>query len=795
MDIVSKLKDLPLFKGFDEKSLRDLVIQSLVIDAPAGTKIIQAGQSGDFLGVVMEGTAEARKPVESGGTGAVLGTLAAGKHFGEMALLTGELTSADVVAANDCKYLRVPQPVFARSLAMNPVAIGELAKTLATRLRNRSQDESEQKRVEDAWISAEDPYRLRVEGALGDRRVLVINCGSSSLKYCWFDGAHPEAEVRGLVERIGIAGSRHKLKSAAGEKVDERDIADHAVALGLVLEGLGMSGGAAGNGGSPKIDVVGHRVVHGGDRYASPVLIDDDVIEAIKQFSSLAPLHNPPNLLGIETCRKALPGVPQVAVFDTAFHGTLPPFAFTYGISGDLAKEAHLRRYGFHGPSHQYVSLRTATALRRPVTELKIISCHLGNGASVCAIDHGRSVDTSMGFSPLEGLVMGTRSGDIDPGLVLHLINRLGMAPKDVEKLLTNEGGIKGVSGISSDMREIEEAAGRGEARALLAVQMYAYRVKKYIGAYAAALGGVDVITFEGGIGENSAGTRARILQGMERLGVTVDETLNRAKGAGREPVFEISAAEAPVKVMVVPTNEELMIARESVRAMGNAQVTSIIRIKKDQPIPVEVSAHHLHLTQEHVELLFGAGHKLTKKADLSQPGQFACNEIVDLVVPRGRVDKVRVLGPVRPESQVEISRTEEFKLGIDAPIRASGDVKGTPGLTLVGPAGSVVLQQGVICALRHIHMSPEDALAYGLKDRDMVRIRMGGERELIFGGVLVSVHPDFRLAMHIATDEGNAAEISAGAVGFLEAIQERQGPQRRTMTSVPVAATAAAAR
>ena len=229
-------------------------------------------------------------------------------------------------------------------------------------------------------------------------------------------------------------------------------------------------------------------------------------------------------------------------------------------------------------------------------------------------------------------------------------------------------------------------------------------------------------------------------------------------------------------------------------RAMGNDQVTSIIKSRKERPIPIEISAHHVHLTQAHVEALFGEGARLTKKSDLSQPGQYACNEMVDLVGPRGRVDRVRVLGPARPDSQVEISRTEEFKLGIDAPIRASGDVKGTPSLTLVGPKGSVLLEQGVICALRHIHMHPEDALAYGLKDRDMVRIRIGGERELIFGGVLVRVHPDFRLAMHIDTDEGNAAELSTGAVGFLEAIQERQGPQRRTMTNVPVMTAAAVA-
>jgi acetate kinase len=769
MDVTSFLRSLSLFKGFDAAALADIVAESSVQEVPPGTTLIPHGQIGEYLGVLLEGEATAVRPSSDPLAEPVeLGRLRPGDHFGEMSLLTGELTSAAVVARAPSRVLRVPQPVFARTLAASPIAVSELARSLAARLRKRAEDPAEQQGVRDAWDRAEDPYRLLPRNALSGARALVINCGSSSLKYAFFDGADPSSEVRGMVERIGLSGARHRRRSAAGETSEDVAAADHTAALDLVFAALGDPG---------RLDVVGHRVVHGGDRYAAPALIDDALIAAIGEFARLAPLHNPHNLAGIAAARSRLPNAPHVAVFDTAYHQTIPPHAYEYGLPRALAREASLRRYGFHGPSHQYVSLRAATHLRRPVSELDLVTCHLGSGASVCAVAHGRSVDTSTGFTPLEGLMMGTRCGDIDPGLVLHLINHLGMAPAEVERILTHESGLKGVSGRSGDMREVERAADEGDPRALLALRMYAYRVRKYLGAYAAALGGLDAVVFTGGVGENSAGVRARVCQGLERLGIALDERRNRAEDAA--PVRDVAAEESAVRVLVVRTDEELMIAREAVRALGNRQVTDIIRNRERRPIPVEVSAHHVHLAQDHVERLFGEGHRLTPRSELSQPGQFACVEAVDLVGPKGRVDRVRVLGPTRPETQVEISRTEEFRLGIDAPIRASGDTAGSPGLTLVGSRGEVALERGVICAMRHIHMHPEDALAYGLRDRDVVRVRTEGERGLIFGDVLVRVHPDFRLAMHIDTDEANAAEISAGASGFLDSIQDRQGPQR----------------
>ncbi|MBN1771361.1 MAG: acetate/propionate family kinase [Deltaproteobacteria bacterium] len=775
MDVVRQLRQMSLFRSFDEPSLRELVDCSTVAEAADGALLIEYGHAGEYLGVLLEGRAAVRRPsAEPGGPSVELGTLGPGDYFGEMALLTGEVTTAEVAARGPCRYLRIPEAVYGRTLAANPTAVAELAKSMAARLRQRWLDPAQRHVAADAWDRARDPYRLDPGAALGDRRVLVLNCGSSSVKYCLFDGPDPERQLRGLVERIGLEGSRHRRRGPDGEHAEPAAAPDHAAALELVFATLGTD---------RKVDVVGHRVAHGGDRYAAAARVDDEVRGTIRELAALAPLHNPHNLAGIEAAVRRLPGAAHVAVFDTAFHRTVPSFAHEYALPHALARRLRLRRYGFHGPSHQYVALRTATWLRRPVTELKLVTCHLGSGNSACAIDHGRSIDISTGFTPLEGLIMGTRCGDIDPGLVLHLLTAQGMTAAELERILNHESGLRGVSGLTGDMREIEAAADRGDPQALLAVQMYTYRIRKYVGAYAAALGGVDALVFTAGIGENSAGVRARVCQGLDRLGIVLDEARNRAAGSD---VRDVSAEGSPVRVLVVPTDEELMIAREAVRALGHDQVTAIIQARTERPIPIEVSAHHVHLSAAHVEALFGPGHALTPRSDLSQPGQFSCAETVDLVGPKGRVDRVRVLGPERKETQIEISRTEEFRLGIDAPIRASGDLKGSPGLTLVGSHGSVALTHGAICAMRHIHMSPEDALTYGLRDRDVVRIRTRGERTLIFGDVLVRISPDYRLAMHIDTDEANAAEISTGAVGFLDSIQERQGSVRETWVPTP---------
>jgi acetate kinase len=327
------------------------------------------------------------------------------------------------------------------------------------------------------------------------------------------------------------------------------------------------------------------------------------------------------------------------------------------------------------------------------------------------------------------------------------------------------------MSGISSDMREIEKAADDGAVRAATALRTFCYRVRKSIGAYIAAMGGLDVLIFTAGIGQGSAGVRAMAVQGLGCMGIHLDDQRNREARGGNE-IACISTDDSPVKVLVVPTDEERMIARETLRALSNDYLVRTSEACKREPILIEVSAHHIHLSQEHVEALFGSGHQLTKQADLSQPGQYACKEQVTIVGPKGRIERVRVLGPTRKATQIEIAMTEQYKLGVLPPIRESGDIRGTPGCILEGPAGSVTIDKGLICALRHVHMTPADALRYGVKDKCTVRVRVPGGRELSFGDVRIRVDSSYALAMHIDTDEANAANLRTGAQGFIEGIQ-----------------------
>jgi acetate kinase len=500
------------------------------------------------------------------------------------------------------------------------------------------------------------------------------------------------------------------------------------------------------------------------------VVITPQVIAEIEALSVFAPLHNPVNVEGIRVAMKQLPNVPHVAVFDTAFHQTLPPYAYLYGLPYELYKQ-HGIRYGFHGTSHRYVSLKAAEVLKRPLGELEIVSCHLGIGASLCAIDHGRSVDTTMGMTPTDGLIMPSRSGSIDPAVMIHLMEQHKMSPEQLSTLINSESGLKGISGISSDIHEIEAAAAEGHHRALLAHKAFCYQVRKNIGAYVAAMGGIDVLAFTGDVGETSATVRSLACQGLGFMGIKLDEEKNR--NLGRIDDFAvISADDSPVTILVVANDDERLVAWETLRAIERNALLVAAK-PEDQPIPVEISAHHVHLAQADVEAVRPRP-PADAEDELSQPGQFACEEQVHLVGPKGRIAKVRVLGPTRKETQVEIAMTEQFKLGIQPPIRQSGDLAGTPGITLEGPYGSTTIERGVICAQRHIHMTPEDAMRFHVRDNYIVRVRIEGERQLIFGDVVVRVNPAFRLAMHIDTDEGNAGNIQTGMLGYIEEIQSR---------------------
>ena len=397
--------------------------------------------------------------------------------------------------------------------------------------------------------------------------VLVINAGSSSLKYQLLNPATGELLAKGLCERIGIDGRfTYKPQLEGKEAVKEAEVAmpTHSEAIKTVLDALvDAKNGVIAS--MKEIDAVGHRVVHGGEKFAASVIITDEVMKTIEECNPLAPLHNPANIIGIKACQELMPGVPMVAVFDTAFHQTMPPVAYTYALPYEYYEKDKVRRYGFHGTSHKYVSQRAADMLGKPISELKLISCHLGNGSSVTAIDGGKSVDTSMGFTPLAGLPMGTRSGDLDAGILEYLMNKYNMNITEMLTILNKKSGVQGVSGVSSDFRDLENAFADGNERAGLAVDMFNYGVKKLIGAYAAAMGGVDAIIFTAGVGENSASQRMAIASGLEFMGVKMDEDANKVRGEERV----ISAVDSKVKVLLIPTNEELMIAMDTASLVG----------------------------------------------------------------------------------------------------------------------------------------------------------------------------------------------------------------------------------
>ena len=389
--------------------------------------------------------------------------------------------------------------------------------------------------------------------------VLVVNCGSSSLKYQLINMDNEEVMAKGLVEKIGLPDSQLTHKWNGQKKEIKQSIPDHQVAVKLVLDiltdaecGVIKSMDA--------IDAVGHRVVHGGEEFAASTLITDEVMKALEKCSAMAPLHNPPNIIGINACKAIMPGVPQVGVFETAFHQTMPVKAFMYGLPYELYKEDHIRRYGFHGTSHRYVAGEVAKVMGVPVEKLRIINCHLGNGSSLAAIKYGKCVDTTMGFTPLAGVLMGTRCGDIDPAIVLNVMDNHHLSTKEMDTLMNKKSGVLGISGVSSDFRDLGQAAAEGNERAQLALDMFHYQVRKEIGAFAAAMGGVDVITFTAGVGENGIEDRAAIAEGLEYLGVKLDPQRNNVRGKDAL----ISTDDSTVKMYVIPTNEEIMIARDT---------------------------------------------------------------------------------------------------------------------------------------------------------------------------------------------------------------------------------------
>lgn len=770
-ELISFLTDkVPLFDSFARESVEAVADGAEMRTFEGNESIICCGDEGRFIGVLLDGHGEISVADSVGGR-ISLSRIEPGDVFGEMSVLTGDRTVADVIAGNRCLVLMIPQDLVSERILVNPGAILYLSKLLAHRARAQAVDVTSSQLRARALAQSDDPYALSLKKDVHGK-ILAINAGLSQVRFGIYDTHDESLDVHGVIDCANCE-SVHVTLTAAG-KTCRRERPAFAIGelFNVIFESmLDLDNHFL----FTPLDViaVGHRVVHGGSKFSSATVITSQVLAEIEALAELAPLHNPHNLEGMREAIRFFPGVPHVAVFDTAFHQTLPTYAYLYGLPYEWYKKEGIRRYGFHGTSHRYVSLKAAQVVKRALGELEIISCHLGIGASICAIDHGRSVDTTMGMTPSDGLIMPSRSGSLDPAIMIQLMDRYKLDAAELNRLINSESGLKGISGISGDIHEIEEAAAEGHHRALLAHKAFCYQIRKNIGAYVAAMGGVDVLAFTGDIGETSSAVRSLACQGLAYMGIKLDEEKNRSLGEVRDHAV-ISADDSPVTIVVVANNDERLLAWEALRAIERNQITLAIRDEAASPIPIEVSAHHVHLAQAEVDKLFGPGHQLTPEHELSQPGQFACAEKVDLVGPKGRIANVRVLGPTRKESQVEIAMTEQFKLGIQPPIRESGDLANTPGIRLEGPAGSVQLERGVICAQRHIHMSPEDALRLRLRDRYVVRVRVEGEREMTFGDVVVRVSPNFRLAMHIDTDEGNAGNITTGMQGFIEDIQSR---------------------
>ncbi len=762
-------KNTKVFSSLPDGRLDKIVEASYTRTYEQNEGVVEFGEQGSFLGVLLDGEAVASVTNDRGEQKELFSILPGGL-IGLIPMMTGDPNMTDVIGVSRCNVLIIPHEQFTKNILTHLPTVQEISRIMSRMVQKFTIDDKGREMAQRAFGRTNDPYGFTLKHK-EPIKICVINCGGTTLKYNLYNTADESLNAVGRIDHIGTENAEHTYRHPTGEAVTSLGQCNHDDAFKAMFDELtAKKTGVISS--SHDVVLVGHRVVHGGDEIDTSVVITKDIEAKVEKFSKFAPLHNPYNLTGIRKGKEFFKNALHVAVVDTEFHHTLPPYAYLYGLPYDYFEKKGIRRYGFHGMSHSYVALKAAETLKKPFNKLEIVTCHLGNTASLCAVDHGRSIDTTMGLTPTEGLMMGNRCGDIDASAVLQIMKEENKTTDEMLTLLNRQSGLRGMSGISEGMYEIINAAENGDHRAMLAVKTFCYRIRKYIGSYVAAMEGVDTLVFTGGIGEGGYGVRTQACQGLECMGIIIDEEKNRKVSNPKKPTI-ISRDDSPVSVIVIPTDQERMIARNALETMKYHSVSIVLK-KQNVPIPIEVSAHHLHLTQEHVEILYGKGHTLTAKADLSQPGQFACEEQVTLVGPKGNVPRVRVLGPVRSESQVEIAMTEQYQLGIQAPIRASGVLDSTPGVTLEGPVGSVELDKGVICALRHIHMTPDDAEAFGLIDRDIVRVKITGNRELIFGDVLVRVHPQYKLAMHIDTDEANAAHLKTGVVGNIIEIQSR---------------------
>jgi acetate kinase len=704
-------KSVELFKGFPDDKIIEIIENSEVKNYDKNEAVIEYSEEGSFLGVLLEGTAEL-SVTDNLGNKHILNKLKKADIFGEISLVTGDRTIADVVCTSPCRVLVIPEDVFRNLITTQPDAVKYLSKAVEDQLETISYDYQRTGFLKESAEKDPDLFGLKLH-TKRQLKLLISKIKDNSILIFFTDTHNQDNNSECIFINVGSDDSVFVFKSKKGEITNKTKISGFSQAFEMLVSQLVQSGFIDS---IEDINSAGHIIPSGGNDFISPVLIDDKNFEKLKIFSGQENTGNQIN--SISSLRKLLPGIPHIAVFDSSFYHTIPSYT-----SLSLIKSNETEGFNIHGLVHSYCALKAAKHLKLPYNSLETAICCIDTVSTVCSVDHGRAVDFA-----------------------------------------------KDVFTESFNLSISEKNADAGSYVDQLKIKSYCYALKKHIGSAKAVMDGLDVLVFTGDM--NSSNIRSLVCQGLECLGIKLDKELNRkAEKAGS--VFSISAEDSEVKVLFIKEREDIMAAREVLKTIKNRDISG--RIDNKKAITIEVSAHHIHLSKKDLELLYGKDYKLTHDIELSQPGQYACKESVTLTGPKGSIKRVRILAPLRKETQVEIAMTEQYELGIQPPIRESGDLENTPGIIMETENNFLTINKGVICAMRHIHMTPEDALNFGLKDKDLVRVRVEGDRELIFGDVLIRVSPKYQLVMHIDTDEANAANIKSGTIGHIDSIQERR--------------------
>jgi len=765
-DVSFLKKDLKLFATLPEAEIKKLLMQAKQMAYAPQELILEAGQSVDFVGILLSGEAELIYYADDGKK-YQLETISAPDLFGELNLISGAASPFNLVALSPCQALLLKDSTLAGLLRDYPDLARDFSKLIE---RREALYQSLALKLPNALPHpfASSPLSLKSQ----DEMLLILALQTQADKIDWslYETERGGRLAWGSFAMLNSEKSYLSFNSVSCEKRIPIPEPKTELLCKLLWDNLSQhlktEDSLLSN-----LKIIAHCLPSGGDLFSSPLFLSDENLRCLAADNFPHAHLNKPPLALVPHLQRLFPQAKQVAVFDTAFHHTLPLYRRKPPLSSDLPP---LHYYGFHGLVHQYAAIQAAAFLKKPYQELELVVVYIEeNEASVCAIDHGRSVYVSNGFSPASGLLSFQNTGPLEPELLFALLEQTNLTQAEIKDRLLKESGLKAVAGIKTGFKDLAEAAELAHQRAVMAFKLFASEVKRLIGGAAAILGGLDAVVFTGDLAYEAAGLRSLICQGLDFLGLQFDDFANH-RTLPSEEVALLCPAHAKVKLLLVKLQRTLMLASTAFQFFKTQKANRVFTMQEPIPIPIEVSARHVHLSETDYKALFGPEAVLEIEKKLSQPGQFAAKQMVNLIGPKGVIERVRVLGPFRPQTQVEIAMTEQYKLGLEAPLRESGDLKASPGLTLEGPAGRIKIEEGVICPIRHIHLSTDEALRFGLKDRDIVRVRVGGDREVIFGDVVVRVGPHYRQAMHLDTDEANACHLKNGDIGYIIEIQSR---------------------